>query len=162
MCLVRRVLLLYDQGHKRWCLFPPTPGLEKPHLKPKGIGLDGEAVTWFHVMYPRTKMADWTWPKPMAGSRRHSWHVHPITKHHRLNEPPLNIKQPAFPHPISHFPFPISTLPFPWGAFSRSVRPRIQRSFFDFFQGFLNLSTSATAIDRFGDGEGNVKKKNTR
>ena len=32
----------------------PTPGLEKPHLKPKGIGLDGEAVTWFHKMYPRT------------------------------------------------------------------------------------------------------------
>lgn len=40
-------------------------GLEKPHLKPKGIGLDGEAVTWFHRMYPRTTSVDWPWPRPM-------------------------------------------------------------------------------------------------
>ena len=39
-------------GRKRWCLFPPTRGLTKAKLKPKGVGLDGESVTWFRKMYP--------------------------------------------------------------------------------------------------------------
>tara|TARA_B100001142_G_C14156408_1_gene586669 strand:+ start:51 stop:938 length:888 start_codon:yes stop_codon:yes gene_type:complete len=60
-------------GHKRWCLFPPTPGLEKAHLKPKGIGLDGESVTWFNKMYPRTRGAAWRdagRPPPMDAVQR--------------------------------------------------------------------------------------------
>ena len=48
-------------GRKRWCLFPPTEssGLIKSDLKPKRIGLDGESVTWFQKMYPRTKSYEW-------------------------------------------------------------------------------------------------------
>ena len=42
-------------GRKRWCLFPPTRGLTKAKLKPKGVGLDGESVTWFRKMYPRAR-----------------------------------------------------------------------------------------------------------
>ena len=50
-------------GKKRWCLFPPTRGLTKPDLKPKGIGLDGESVTWFRKMYPRTRSHEWRFEK---------------------------------------------------------------------------------------------------
>ena len=46
-------------GRKRWCLFPPNAGLTKPDLKPKGVGLDGESVTWFRRMYPRTRSHEW-------------------------------------------------------------------------------------------------------
>jgi histone arginine demethylase JMJD6 len=60
-------------GRKRWCFFPPAPapgetfpfvssaftGLRKPDLKPKGLGLDGESVTWFQKMYPRTRSLEW-------------------------------------------------------------------------------------------------------
>ena len=48
-------------GKKRWALFPPTElsGLVKSDLKPKGIGLDGESVTWFQKMYPKTKTFEW-------------------------------------------------------------------------------------------------------
>jgi histone arginine demethylase JMJD6 len=52
-------------GRKRWCLFPPSPTLKKPHLKPKGIGLDGESVTWFKKMYPRTRSSDWPHHRPL-------------------------------------------------------------------------------------------------
>ena len=56
-------------GHKRWALYPPNAGLTKPDLKPKGIGLDGESVTWFQRMYPKTRGKEWTevrgFPKPM-------------------------------------------------------------------------------------------------
>jgi histone arginine demethylase JMJD6 len=31
----------------------------KSDLKPKGIGLDGESVTWFQKMYPKTKTFEW-------------------------------------------------------------------------------------------------------
>ena len=46
-------------GRKRWCLFPPDCGLTKPDLKPRGIGLDGESVTWFQKMYPRARSHEW-------------------------------------------------------------------------------------------------------
>ena len=56
-------------GHKRWALYPPDAGLTKPDLKPKGMGLDGESVTWFQRMYPKTRGAAWTdtrgFPRPM-------------------------------------------------------------------------------------------------
>ena len=56
-------------GHKRWALYPPNSGLTKQDLKPKGVGLDGESVTWFQRMYPKTRGKEWTeqkgFPKPM-------------------------------------------------------------------------------------------------
>ena len=52
-------------GRKRWCLFPPTRGLTKAKLKPKGVGLDGESVTWFQKMYPRARSHAWSGPRPM-------------------------------------------------------------------------------------------------
>ena len=45
-------------GRKRWALYPPGT-MDKATIKPRGIGLDGESVTWFNVMYPRTLTAEW-------------------------------------------------------------------------------------------------------
>ena len=47
-------------GQKRWVLYPPDKGLSKPLLKPKGIGLDGESVTWFQKAYPMTQTKEWS------------------------------------------------------------------------------------------------------
>jgi len=47
-------------GQKRWVLYPPDKGLSKPLLKPKGIGLDGESVTWFQKAYPMTQTREWS------------------------------------------------------------------------------------------------------
>ena len=45
-------------GRKRWALYPPR-SMDKQTIKPRGIGLDGEAVTWFNKMYPRTTTEEW-------------------------------------------------------------------------------------------------------
>ena len=45
-------------GRKRWALYPPR-SVDKETIKPRGIGLDGEAVTWFNKMYPRTTTGEW-------------------------------------------------------------------------------------------------------
>jgi len=45
-------------GRKRWALYPPR-SVDKQTIKPRGIGLDGEAVTWFNKMYPRTTTEQW-------------------------------------------------------------------------------------------------------
>ena len=47
-------------GKKRWVLYPPNKGLTKPLLKPKGIGLDGESITWFQKAYPITQTREWS------------------------------------------------------------------------------------------------------
>ena len=47
-------------GQKRWVLYPPDKGLTKSLLKPRGIGLDGESVTWFQKAYPLTQTREWS------------------------------------------------------------------------------------------------------
>ena len=47
-------------GKKRWVLYPPNKGLTKPLLKPKGIGLDRESITWFQNAYPITQTREWS------------------------------------------------------------------------------------------------------
>ena len=47
-----------DIREKRWALYPPR-SVDKETIKPRGIGLDGEAVTWFNKMYPRTTTGEW-------------------------------------------------------------------------------------------------------
>lgn len=39
--------------------------MTKAKLKPKGVGLDGESVTWFRKMYPRARSHAWSGPRPM-------------------------------------------------------------------------------------------------
>ena len=51
-------------GRKRWCLFPPTRGLTKAKLKPKGR-TRRRTVTWFRKMYPRARSHAWSGPRPM-------------------------------------------------------------------------------------------------
>lgn len=45
-------------GRKRWALYPPR-SVDKATIKPRDIGLDGESVTWFNKMYPRTTTEEW-------------------------------------------------------------------------------------------------------
>lgn len=44
-------------------LFPP--GTDKATLQPKGLGLEREAVNWFHHVYPRTQEPDWPTARPI-------------------------------------------------------------------------------------------------
>lgn len=45
-------------GRKRWALYPPR-SVDKATIKPRGVGLDGESVTWFNKMYPKTTTEEW-------------------------------------------------------------------------------------------------------
>jgi len=54
-------------GRKRWALYPPR-SVDKPTIKPRGLGLDGESITWFNKMYPRTTTEEWRkqgFPEPI-------------------------------------------------------------------------------------------------
>lgn len=48
------------KGHKRWCLFPNCTPKEMLKVKSTESPLqNGEAITWFNVVYPRVKSTSW-------------------------------------------------------------------------------------------------------
>jgi histone arginine demethylase JMJD6 len=55
-------------GRKRWCLLPP--GVPRSAVKPAGVGLDGEAVTWFTRALPLCRAEDWPHARPVEAIQR--------------------------------------------------------------------------------------------
>jgi histone arginine demethylase JMJD6 len=50
-------------GRKRWVLLPP--GVPRAACKPRGLGLDSEAISWFTHVLPRCRAPDWPHARPI-------------------------------------------------------------------------------------------------
>ena len=55
-------------GRKRWVLLPPE--VPRASCKPRGQGLDGEAVTWFTRVLPLCRAPDWPHARPLEAVQR--------------------------------------------------------------------------------------------
>ncbi len=55
-------------GEKRWVLLPP--GVPRAACRPRGAGLDSEAITWFTRVLPTCRAPDWPYARPVEAVQR--------------------------------------------------------------------------------------------
>ena len=55
-------------GRKRWLLLPPE--VPRAACKPRGMGLDSEAVSWFTQVLPLCRSPDWPHARPLEAVQR--------------------------------------------------------------------------------------------